>query len=221
MRIWIGIAIAAVFCGVAITVELVLVTPVWGTAGKEFMERAPASAIVNDERAVGRKHTLKVITLEAASKNGVRMNVSVGSCFFHVYGLFHEIYTKEQYTRKEKGGYIFLWQDRNMRYSIRRKQEARAIALSRITHFNQFYQCSLRRISIRNQRSRWGSCSQKGNLNFNYRLLKLPLSLVDYIVVHELCHLREFNHSKRFWDLVGETLPDFRERRAALRKIPL
>jgi len=108
-----------------------------------------------------------------------------------------------------------------MRYSLRRKKEARALVLERIAHFNQVYQHPIRRISIRNQRSRWGSCSQKGNLNFNYRVLKLPISLVDYIIVHELCHLREFNHSKRFWNLVGETLPDFEARRHALRKILL
>lgn len=108
-----------------------------------------------------------------------------------------------------------------MRYSRRRKKEARALVLERIAHFNQIYACTIQRISIRNQRSRWGSCSQKGNLNFNYRLLKLPRTLVDYVVVHELCHLREFNHSKRFWALVEETLPDFRTRRAALRKITL
>lgn len=61
----------------------------------------------------------------------------------------------------------------------------------------------------------------RGNLNFNYRIIRLPIDLVDYVVVHELCHLREFNHSARFWQLVGETVPDFRKRRHTLRKILL
>ncbi|HEY4526690.1 MAG TPA: M48 family metallopeptidase [Candidatus Paceibacterota bacterium] len=108
-----------------------------------------------------------------------------------------------------------------MRYSPRRKQEAHALVVSRITHFNQTYECTINRIVIRNQRRRWGSCSARGNLNFNYRLLKLPPALVDYIVVHELCHLRELNHSARFWKLVGDTLPDFRARQRALRRIAL
>ena len=108
-----------------------------------------------------------------------------------------------------------------MRYSPRRKQEAHALIVSRIAYFNQTYQSTIARIVVRNQRRRWGSCSRRGNLNFNYRVLKLPLALVDYIVVHELCHLRELNHSTRFWELVARTLPDFRTRQQALRRIVL
>jgi predicted metal-dependent hydrolase len=68
------------------------------------------------------------------------------------------------------------------------------------------------------QKSRWGSCSRKKNLNFNYKLIQLPLELADYIVVHELCHLQEFNHGQGFWNLVGETIPDYKARRDELRK---
>jgi len=91
----------------------------------------------------------------------------------------------------------------------------------RIQYYNQSYQCKINRVVIRNQRRRWGSCSALGNLQFNYRVIRLPLVLVDYIVVHELCHLRELNHSVRFWQLVGETVPDFRQRRRTLRRIAL
>ena len=65
------------------------------------------------------------------------------------------------------------------------------------------------RIAIREQKSRWGSCSRKGNLNFNWKLIMAPPQALDYVVVHELCHLHEFNHSPRFWALVGQQLPDY------------
>ncbi len=78
---------------------------------------------------------------------------------------------------------------------------ARALVQNRLRYFNQFYQCRIGKISIRKQRSRWGSASKSsGNLNFNYRIAYLPPELADYLVVHELsCHLVEANHSSRFW----------------------
>ncbi len=65
-------------------------------------------------------------------------------------------------------------------------------------------------ITIRNQRSRWGSCSGKGNLNFNCLLMLTPAHVIDYVVVHELCHRLEMNHSPRFWAQVERVLPDYR-----------
>jgi predicted metal-dependent hydrolase len=77
---------------------------------------------------------------------------------------------------------------------------------------------SYRRIDIRDQRTRWGSCSPRGTLSFNWRLALAPLEVLDYVVVHELCHLREANHSPRFWRLVSERRPAWREHRAWLRE---
>ncbi len=99
------------------------------------------------------------------------------------------------------------------------KAAARAIILERLHYFNQYYGYTYKRVAIRNTSRSWGSCSSLGNLNFSYKLLFLPAALRDYVVVHELCHLKELNHSSAFWDLVGECIPDYRELRATLREI--
>ena len=97
------------------------------------------------------------------------------------------------------------------------KQEALTFVLNRLEVLNQAYSHPYKKVSVRNQKTRWGSCSTQGNLQFNYRILFLPQELVDYIVVHELCHLKEMNHSKRFWNLVAKTVPEYRTLRARLR----
>ena len=73
------------------------------------------------------------------------------------------------------------------------------------------------RITIRSQKTRWGSCSSKGNLNFNCLLALVPPDVLDYIVVHELCHRKELNHSERFWTEVGKVLPDYKIRKKWLK----
>jgi predicted metal-dependent hydrolase len=72
---------------------------------------------------------------------------------------------------------------------------------------------SYTRVQIRGQRTRWGSCSSRGTLSFNWRLALAPFEVLDYVVVHELCHLREANHSARFWKLVASRRPDWRRQR--------
>jgi predicted metal-dependent hydrolase len=103
------------------------------------------------------------------------------------------------------------------------KEAARALVTERIAHFMNHYGArhgiSVGRIAIRNQKSRWGSCSKKGNLNFNYKLAFMPAPIRDYVVVHEICHIKEFNHSRGFWSLVAETVPDWKELRKELRRL--
>lgn len=89
----------------------------------------------------------------------------------------------------------------------------------RLEHFGQLYNLTYNRVAIRNTRSRWGSCSSKKNLNFNYRILFLPPELQDYLIVHELCHLQEMNHAKQFWDLVALQCPDYTLRVQELREM--
>ncbi len=97
------------------------------------------------------------------------------------------------------------------------KEKARALVASRLAHFNTFYKYTIGSVSIRNQKSRWGSCSTQGNVNFNYKIVFLPEALADYIIVHELCHLEEMNHGSRFWALVSQNIPEYKEMRRKMK----
>ena len=98
------------------------------------------------------------------------------------------------------------------------KKAAKPRFAERAAYFAPLLGVRCQRIAIRCQRSKWGSCSGKGNLNFNCLLLLAPSEVLDYVVVHELCHLLEMNHSPRFWALVEGILPDYAERRRWLRE---
>jgi predicted metal-dependent hydrolase len=110
---------------------------------------------------------------------------------------------------------------KNQAQYLEYKEQARELVIERLAHFNRFYNFEYKKVAIRNQSSRWGSCSSKANLNFNYRVVFLPPPLLDYLIVHELCHLQEFNHGPNFWALVAKAIPDYLERRVALKKIRL
>ena len=87
----------------------------------------------------------------------------------------------------------------------------------RATYFVQLTGGSFSRITIRDQKTRWGSCSAKGTLSFNWRLMLAPPAILDYVVVHELCHLTYMNHSAAFWEKVKSVYPDYRTARKWLK----
>lgn len=99
------------------------------------------------------------------------------------------------------------------------KELARALVGEKLAHFNELYHFTYNRVVIKNSKTRWGSCSANKNLNFNYKIVFLPPGLQDYLVVHELCHLGELNHSAAFWELVSRAIPEYQKLRAQLRKI--
>jgi predicted metal-dependent hydrolase len=88
----------------------------------------------------------------------------------------------------------------------------------RATHFAAKLGCSFTRISLRDTTSRWGSCSSSGNLSFSWRLVFAPSEVLDYVIIHEICHLKEMNHSDRFWELVAGLCPDYIQHRTWLKK---
>lgn len=103
--------------------------------------------------------------------------------------------------------------DPDVRAAIRSVLSARALERirARIAHFAPRIGVAFGgRVAIREQKTRWGSCSGKGNLNFNWKLIMAPPQVLDYVVIHELCHLREFNHSPRFWALVEGQMPEYK-----------
>lgn len=121
--------------------------------------------------------------------------------------------------------YRIIWRKiyprRNKKEYEKYKEAARELAKNRLAHYNTVYQFKINRVAIKNVKSRWGSCSKKGNLNFNYKIVLLSLELADYVIVHELCHLGEFNHSPRFWKLIEKTLPNYLELKSKFRGLRL
>ena len=100
---------------------------------------------------------------------------------------------------------------------VKYKDKAVSVAKTKVRQWNKFYGFAPNRVNIKNQKTRWGSCSKKGNLNFNYKIVHLPEHLLDYLVVHELCHLKEFNHSRNFWFLVSGAIPNYIQARNELK----
>lgn len=91
------------------------------------------------------------------------------------------------------------------------RDKARDIFEQKVSYYARMMGVSYGRIAIRDQKTRWGSCSGEGNLNFNWRLIFAPAGVLDYVVVHELAHRKEMNHSPRFWRVVEDTMPEYRK----------
>ncbi len=98
------------------------------------------------------------------------------------------------------------------------KKRAAVILKEKTEYFAKIIGVDYNRISIRNQKTRFGSCSSKGNLNYNCKLVLMPEEIQDYVVVHELCHRKEMNHSPAFWKEVERVMPDYKVRRKWLKE---
>ena len=112
--------------------------------------------------------------------------------------------------RQQAGIHLDAAQEKELR------ERAKSVLAQRTAYFARQIGVTYGRITVRDQKTRWGSCSQTGNLNFNFRLILAPSEVLDYVVVHELCHRRQMNHSAQFWQEVAQVLPDYRERKAWL-----
>ena len=109
--------------------------------------------------------------------------------------------------------------DSGLRHAIEKHlRRLAAVELpGRVHELAALHGCVVFRVSVRNQRTRWGSCSRKGAVSLNWRLVQVPETVRDYIILHELMHLREMNHSPRYWAHVASVCPDYRESEAWLR----
>lgn len=98
------------------------------------------------------------------------------------------------------------------------KSDFREIAEEGVEEYNKYYNFKYNRIAIKDNKTNWGSCSSQNNLNFNWKLIFAPMEIIDYVIVHEICHLKEHNHSDRFWNLVAEQFPDYKAKRRWLKR---
>jgi predicted metal-dependent hydrolase len=114
--------------------------------------------------------------------------------------------------------YVKHYEDERIKQALKRfyYQECKALVESRIRNYQSRFKTKPRAIRIADNSSRWGSCDAKLQLTFNWRLAMAPLAVIDYIVVHEMCHMIHLNHDRSFWRLVGKLLPDYKERQNQL-----
>ncbi len=167
-----------------------------------------------------RKHArAKKITLTV--KDGNRVLVTVPRWVSYRAGKKfaskHKAWIKKKLTEARKITKKSILEKGTTQDYKKHKEEARKLVKEKIEKFNKYYKFKIGRIAIRNQKTRWGSCSEKKNLNFNWRIVLLKDNQVEYLVVHELCHLGQMNHSKKYWMLVGETIPNHKEIAKQLR----
>lgn len=132
----------------------------------------------------------------------------------------HADWIQEQQKRAQKLGPLVELNGSAADFK-KNKNIALEFVTKKVEEMNRYYNFSYKKISVRNARGRWGSCTNGGALSFNYRLVKIPVELAEYVVAHELAHLAEHNHGPKFWKLVSETIPDYKERRKNLRKFLL
>ena len=118
----------------------------------------------------------------------------------------------DQHLRIEQGDELRIAVEARMRTLAAKELVARCWELAR-TH-----EMDVSSVTVRNQRSRWGSCSVRKRISLNWRLIQTPSFVIDYIIIHELMHLKEMNHSPRFWDHVARAFPTYREAESWLRR---
>jgi predicted metal-dependent hydrolase len=97
-------------------------------------------------------------------------------------------------------------------------EKFKLIIEERVKHYSEIIGVHPQKITIREQKTRWGSCSGRGNINFNWKLIMASLEVLDYVVIHELCHMREMNHSEKFWKLVEGIFPQYKKCRVWLKE---
>lgn len=123
-------------------------------------------------------------------------------------GLNEVLFLGEKIKLELKKSELILWY----------KREALKHLSARVDFFTKKFFLNYSRVKINSAKTRWGSCSSRGNINFSWRLIMAPPQVVDYVVIHEIAHLKHKNHSQKFWNFVAEMMPDFAQHRKWLKK---
>ena len=184
-----------------------------------FLPRSRPSALahISYERRASRRTKHLRVSVYPGGRVVVSHPVRVAEAYLERFLSAHVPWIEAQ-IEKQKHAEVPTERLRGTPTAYRAKKEvARAFVEQRLAFFNAHYGFAYNRVAIKNMSTRWGSCSQKGNLNFHYKIIDLPPHLQDYLIVHELCHLKAFNHGATFWDLVSETIPAYKTCRAELR----
>ena len=126
-------------------------------------------------------------------------------------------FIKEKVVFDESTINVYQSEENNLKHNkilfIYLKKYAKKEISKRVVFLSKKYNFTINRIAVRDQSSRWGSCSSKKNINMNWRLIFAPIETLDYVIIHELCHTKEMNHSKNFWNLVESISPNWKENR--------
>ena len=149
---------------------------------------------------LGREYILRTIAI-----NDKKLTVELKGNTFWVF--LPEDLNKTEWPQKVKEALVNWY-----------KNEARLVFIEKLDYWAKKLGVSYNQLRIKEQKTRWGSCSGKGNINLNWRVIMAPSSVVDYLIVHELAHLKHMNHSKEFWQLVKNNLFDFERQRKWLRE---
>ena len=151
-----------------------------------------------DGMQIGKSHSLSIISADTlkVSKHGRIITLHLPS----------SMTTDDTTVRQELGQYVIK--------ALR--QESKSYLPRRVKYLAEQHGFLYEQVRFSHSSSRWGSCSSKGTISLNIALMMQPFELIDYVIVHELCHTKQMNHSKQFWDLVASILPDFKQLKSAL-----
>ena len=180
----------------------------------EFTHTLPATIIKSNRKSVG-------ITIKAGGKIIIRAPRFMSN---HLILSFVEekanwiIKTYEKQLKVQPTAISEEKSPQTLALEKRYRDAAKDYIPKRVEYYHQFTGGSYQKITIRDQKTRWGSCSGTGTLSFSFRLMLAPPRVLDYVVVHELCHLTHMNHSKEFWNMVENILPDYKEHRKWLKE---
>lgn len=192
----------------------------------ELLVRAPQRATRKQIDAMLQKHADWIAKKQLAAKKHAALNPArqfkAGERFFFLgqeyplalVGAKKPVFRLAQNFQLSQS----VQQDAKVLFEKWYKTEARLVFNERVAYYADNHGFDVKKVKLSSARTRWGSCSSKGYINLTWRLVMAPMPIIDYVVVHELCHLREANHSSAFWAQVAAIMPDYKQRRKWLKE---